>query len=202
MRAARSDIDMEDLARRMVELDEPAYDEFARTFGWRFRAFFRKRGLTYTDAEDLAVSCVTDIALKVDQYRPIEDGSFKGWVFTLAHRYLFDWWRGHRTAESLSDTLPADFPADEEPDSDSAHTSAVKDAMAHLSEDDQAIIRLKDMSGEQTYDEVAKALGVRAGTARVRHHRALKRLQVVLEKDERMVSYLKRRGVIITEDSQ
>jgi RNA polymerase sigma factor (sigma-70 family) len=198
---ARSDINMEDLARRIVELDESAYNEFADIFAPRFRALFSRRGLTRTDAEDLAASCVTDIALKVKQYRTQKDGGFKAWVYTLAHRELIKWWRSRHPADSLSETLAAEPPADEELDSDSELTSAVKDAMAQLSEGYRAIIKIKDMGGEQTYAEVGEALGVCEGTARVRHHRALRRLQAILEKDARVVSHLKRRGITNTEKS-
>lgn len=203
MRRTRSDVNMEDLARRMCELDERAYQEFSDCFGYRFRSLFFRRGLQLSDAEDLAVSCVTDIALKVEQYHPVEGGSFEAWVFTLARRALIDWWRARRAAEPLSEDLPSDFPSDlpfdDEPVHDSELTSAVNDALARLSEADRVVIETKNFSGEQTFAEAGVTLGLSAGAARVRHHRALKRLQELLEQDQRIVRHLGRRSVIYRE---
>jgi RNA polymerase sigma factor (sigma-70 family) len=196
VRMARSDMNMEDLARRMCELDELAFRDFADHFGSRFRSLFFRRGLQFSDAEDLAVSCVTDIALKVEQYQPVEEGSFEAWVFTLAHRALIDWWRVRRNTESLSEDFPSELSFDDEPIQESDLTSAVRDALAQLSEADRTVIEIKNFMGEQTFAEAGAVLGLSAGAARVRHHRALKRLQTLLEKDSRIVKHLDRRGIL------
>lgn len=196
MCAARSDIDVEDLARRMTLLEEQAFCEFAEIFGPRFRAFFIKRGLTRSDAEDVAVSCVTDIALKVERYRALPGGSFERWVFTFARNYLVDWWRNRHSYYSLyddsqlSDSSWSDFRSDDglEPDSDAV--LAVRDAMVKLSETDRTLIRLRNLEGESTYTDVGRQLGISSGNARVRHFRALKRLKSLLEKDPRIKKFL------------
>lgn len=201
MRMARSDMNMEDLARRMCELDEPAFRDFSDHFGFRFRSLFFRRGLQLSDAEDLAVSCVTDIALKVEQYHPVDGGSFEAWVFTLARRALIDWWRARRDTESLSEDFPSDLSFDDEPGQDSELTTAVRDALAQMSEADRAVIETKNFMGEQTFAEAGAALGLSAGAARVRHHRAMKRLQALLEQDSRIVRHLDRRSIMNREAS-
>jgi RNA polymerase sigma factor (sigma-70 family) len=201
VRTAGSDMNMEDLARRMCELDELAFQEFADYFGSRFRSIFFRRGLLFSDAEDLAVSCVTDIALKVEQYHPIEGKSFEAWVFTLARRALIDWWHARWATVSISEDFPSDLSFDDEPGRDSELTSAVKDALARLSETDRAVIETKNFMGEQTFAEAGAALGLSAGAARVRHHRALKRLQALLEQDVRIVRHLDRRGIMNREEA-
>jgi RNA polymerase sigma factor (sigma-70 family) len=196
VRTARSDMNMEDLARRMCELDELAFQEFSDHFSFRFRSLFFRRGLLFSDAQDLAASCVTDIALKVEQYHPVAGGSFEAWVFTLARRALTDWWRARRVTESLSEDFPSDLPFDDEPDQESELTSAVRDALARLPEADRAVIETKNFMGEQTFAEAGATLGLSAGAARVRYHRALKRLQALLEKDSRIVRHLDRRSIM------
>jgi RNA polymerase sigma factor (sigma-70 family) len=194
VRAAKSEIDIEDLARRMSAFDELAFKEFADMFGPRFKALFSRRGLPMAEAEDLSVSCVTDIALKVNKYRPTEGGSFEGWVFTLAHRYLIDWWRARRATVPLPDGLAYIPTSSEEFEPNLNAVFAVRDAMAQLSETDQLLIRLRNLGEEYSYDEIGRRLGLRADTARVRHFRAMKRLKIILEKDSRIQRFIHRVG--------
>lgn len=194
MRMAGSDIDMDDLARRMCELDEDAFRVFADYFGPRFRSHFYKRGLRRADAEELSVSCVTDIALKVEQYKRKEGGGFKAWVFTLARNYLTDWWRALKATETLPEDLPTVTPEDFEFDENSEIILAVRDALGQLPEVYREIIQTKDFEGEQTFDEAGDVLGVSGATARQRYHRGLKRLEALLGRDERIIRHLARRG--------
>jgi len=99
MRLTKSNTCSEDLAARMIELDEDAFREFAEFFAPKFRAFFLARGLGILDAEDLTITCITDIALKVPRYRPTHGANFEKWVFTLARHSLADWWRDHQTPD-------------------------------------------------------------------------------------------------------
>ena len=192
----RSDINMEDLAQRMSTLDERAFSEFSDIFGPRFRRHFVKRGLNITDAEDLSVSCITDIALKANQYPPA-NGNFEGWVFTLARHYLVDWWRsGQQLSAHLSDDdLPLETPEAETVEPNMDVVSAVREAMENLSEGDKQIIRVRDLEGASTFAEIGKELKITAGAARVRHMRALERLEALLDQDIRIEKYLERRHV-------
>jgi hypothetical protein len=68
--------DIESLPARMAALEDDGFREFALYFGPRFRAFFLRRGLPEMEAEDLSVSCVTDVSLKIDKYDPHRGGHF------------------------------------------------------------------------------------------------------------------------------
>jgi RNA polymerase sigma factor (sigma-70 family) len=191
----RSDINMEDLVQRMSTLDERAFSEFSDIFGPRFRRYFVKRGLNITDAEDLSVSCITDIALKANQYPPA-NGNFEAWVFTLAGHYLVDWWRSRQQLSAhLSDDLPLETPEAETVEPNIEVVSAVKEAIENLSKGDQQIIRVRDLEGASTFAEIGKELKITAGAARVRHLRALERLEALLDRDIRIEKYLERRHV-------
>lgn len=201
MRAAKSDIDMEDLARRIRELDEDAYREFSDYFGPRFRSMFLKRGLQMADAEELAVSCITDISLNVEQYKTVEGGSFEAWVFTLARHAYTNRWRALKEADALPENLPSPTTGEDESGPNPELISAVQEALARLSDTDRAVIETRDFGGEQTFAEVGGELSVKVGTARQRHRRALKRLQKLLEQDARIIRHLDRRGVTRAEKS-
>jgi RNA polymerase sigma-70 factor, ECF subfamily len=193
MRVARSTKEIEGLAARMAASEEQAFVEFADTFGPRLRSLFIKRGLSTANAEDLAVSCITDIALKVERYKSIREGGFEAWVFTLARNYLIDWLRAQRNSEPLSDDLAAPTFSDDEIEPELDIILAVGDALAQLSETDRTLIRLRHLVEDHTYAEIGENLGISTETARVRHFRALKRLKALLETDERIRRFLLRR---------
>src|SRR5262245_41630137 len=95
------------LPERLVLLEADAYDEFSRWFGPRLKRFFERRGLSPMDAEDLAATCVTDIALKARMYRP-ELGTFNAWVFAVAGNALKDFVKKSRRVAQTLRELPAE----------------------------------------------------------------------------------------------
>jgi RNA polymerase sigma factor (sigma-70 family) len=186
---APNTLDLEHLAQRMVALEDQAYQGFADYFGPRFRRLFASLGLVASDAEDLAVSCITDIALKVDRYRSGACArGFEGWVLALARNALIDWFRRRRPAQPLLE----DPQARAGPRHDPELFEVVWEAVTQLSPDDQDIIHLRDLGTEHSYEEIAQALGIQTGTARTRHKRALQRLESILDRDVRVRSLLDR----------
>jgi len=190
MYVAKSISDLDDLATRMLALEEEAYNQFAHIFGPRLRAFFVRRGLSDSDAEDLAGSCITDIALKVRHYRHVTGGGFKAWVFTLARHALVDWLRTRLPTQELPDDLPSEA-ANETTEEDLSVVLAVQDALAKLSDLDRSLILLRNLKEEDTYLAFLSENKISAGTARVRHFRALKKLKQILLQDPRITTYLK-----------
>jgi len=186
VRAAKSNQNLDDLANRMRALDEKSFHEFAGFFGPRFKSLFIRKGLVESDAEDLAASSITDIALKIDKYRITQDGSFKAWVYKLAYHCLVDWWRGRQATIALSDDLNNSSVSADEIESNLEVILAVRDSMAQLSKIDQTLIKLRNLEMSYSYEEIGESLRMRAGTARVKHSRALKRLKKILEKDSRI----------------
>jgi RNA polymerase sigma factor (sigma-70 family) len=187
--------DFEALPRRMVAMEEDAFREFAEFFGPRFRALFLSRRLPSAEADDLAISCVTDIALKIDKYDASRGGHFEAWVFTLARRNLIDWWRRHQDAEPLPDDLTFSGTIQDESESLTEVVDAVREAVAKLPVNDQALVRFRDLGGMEPYSHIAERLGIQPETARVRHYRALRRLRALLEPDPRIQRLLQKGSV-------
>jgi RNA polymerase sigma factor (sigma-70 family) len=197
--ATKCDDYMERLAKRMMALDEQAYKEFADIFGPRFKAFLLSKRVGISEAEDLAVSCITDVARKVakGKYRCTKGGKFETWVFKVAHNGLLDWFRkgkGKRQAEvPLVGDVPAQNPVREESQASRDVMCAVHEALAQLSEGDRVIIELRDLGVELSYSEIGQRLRTRPATARVRHFRALKRLESILARDLRVRNLINRK---------
>jgi len=189
VRVAKSISDIDGFATRMIDLEEEAYKQFAQIFCPRLRAFFIRRGLTEMDAEDLAGSCVTDIALKVRKYRQVTEGGFRGWVFTLARHTLADWRQRHQPTEELPDDVAAPL------DDDQASVNltivlAVEEALSEFSELDRSLLLLRNLQEKGTYAAFGELHGMSEGAIRVRHFRAKKQLKAILEKDPRLKDYL------------
>lgn len=192
--AAKADaINLEDVARRMVAREEKAYQDFARIFGPRLRGLFVQRGLTFSDAEDLAASCITDIALKVDKYQARDKGGFSAWVLAIARNVLADWRRqlfsegGKPT--SLDTISPFGAKYDEETlgldleeDAATPLIRQVHESVGELSPIDRELIQMRYGGAEFTFAEIASVLGMTAEAVRVRHHRLLKNLRTHVER--------------------
>jgi RNA polymerase sigma-70 factor (ECF subfamily) len=130
-------------------------------------------------AEDLASETWIAVAEGLHRFSGAER-DFRAWVFTIARRRLVDL----RRSAARRRTVPL-------APSELAHHGGDGDvedeAMAALSSD-AALARLRSLPAEQaeivllrvlgglSTDEVARALGKRAGTVRVMQHRALRRL--------------------------
>src|ERR1700730_11791154 len=108
MRRAKNNEAIECLARRMSASEDEAFKEFSDLFGPRIRGYLIVHGLNPADAEDLAGSCITDIALKADRYREVEGAGFTAWVFTLVRHALVDWWRRRRAELPYIDDIESE----------------------------------------------------------------------------------------------
>ncbi len=186
--------EIEQLATRLKNLeDTAAYHKFADVFGPRFRSLFRSKGLTASEAEDLACSCITDIALKIEKYRPQAGGGFESWVFKLAQHAVADWWRQYPIrplAYEEAATPELDLARGEEA---ASIREAVQQSLKELSAADREVIQLREFGGlPMTFSEIGTQLGIQTGTARVRYHRALKKLAPLLLKNPRLDRILKR----------
>jgi len=100
--------------------DKQAWKQFVELYGPLVYRFGRKRGLQDADAADLTQEVLRAVSGAVGrlEYDP-ERGSFRGWVFTLAHRKLCDFLtRRRRQEQGSGDTATQgvlnDLPAPEE----------------------------------------------------------------------------------------
>jgi RNA polymerase sigma factor (sigma-70 family) len=186
---------LEELAERLASLDASAYCSFADIFGPRIRLLFLRNGLTSVEAEDLAETCVTDIAMAIEKYRPIEGAGFSAWVFKIARTRLADWWRRRHPTVPIPYDLPSNTHSGEI-GCDPEVAEAVYEGLSCFTERDQIIISMRHLGGEHSFVEIGDHLGIRQGTARVRHKRAMTKLQILLQSDQRIRKFLDRRGCL------
>jgi len=183
MSAARVDTYVVQLPERMQAGEDEAYAEFADEFGPRLRAYLVKKGVPPHEAEELAVSCVSDAAVKINQYKPLPGIRFSAWVYAFGRHALADW-REHRARTTpLAGDMAAESLFNGELEGNVEVELAVRRGLAKLPDADRTIIELRDLGEERDYAEIGTEVGIKPGAARARHLRALQRLQSILEKD-------------------
>jgi RNA polymerase sigma-70 factor (ECF subfamily) len=107
-------------------------------------------------------------------------GSFRGWLFTIAHNVVADEYRRHRPVAPIEDaderTDPA--PTPEELAIDAEAVASVRQLLGRLSPDQQQIIelRLAGLTGE----EIVAVLGRSRGAVDALTYRAVARLRDLL----------------------
>lgn len=176
--------DFEELARGMQEGKEQAFVDFADEAGPWLRRKFLARGLPPADAEAMAVSAITDVALRIHKFKFNETGGFRSWVWTLAFRSYLDQVRKRRPGllEIDSDPpAPRRFdPAFDDDADQCVLVETVREAVDALGEPDRTIVRFKLDDPDLTFGAIGESIGMASGTVRVRHHRALSKLADLL----------------------
>jgi RNA polymerase sigma factor (sigma-70 family) len=129
------------------------------------------------DAEDVVAAAFFELWRKRDAV-PVVDGSVLPWLLVTTTNLARNSGRGIRRYRAAIDRLPRSTDL-----TDPAETAAERigreqllDAVRSLGEPDAALVLLTALEG-LTPSEAAEAVGLSPGTARVRLHRARKRLQ-------------------------
>ena len=110
------------------------------------------------------------------------DGSFKGWMFNIAHNQIFDHLRREKRLQPMDqkeqEKQTAKEPGPEQAASDREGSMLLQRALGLLPAAAREVIWLGRFHFDG-YDELGRALECSAGTARVRMHRAIKQLREV-----------------------
>jgi len=126
------------------------------------------------DAEDVTALVFTEVWTSLPRYRPT--GSFKGWLFTIAHRVLLRYVRRRPRptvpVEPLAEVLldPGLGPEDRALAADGLRQAAA--LLATLSREQQEVISLRFLAG-LPYQEIAQIIGKRESAVKMIAYRAL-----------------------------
>jgi RNA polymerase sigma-70 factor (ECF subfamily) len=180
-------IPLDELARRLRdEGDNEARHMFIAFFFPRLTAYFGRRRLPESVAEQLAFECVMRVIEKIDLYHPIEQISFAAWIYRIAHNAMVDWFRRNPPTLSLDEISdPAQEPMIDDPTEAFPPEAGRRalEALEQLDEIDRQIIELHEVESEMTFGAIAEFLNMKEGTVRQRYNRALKKLQQILQAD-------------------
>jgi len=129
-------------------------------------------------AEDLVQEVFLKILNKAGSFRG--QGSFRAWMFNIARNLTFDHLRqskrqGREAPSAETAELLVDHRSAEQAASGFQDIDTLQQAMSRLPESAQEVIWLGRFEFEN-YEELGRALGCKAATARVRMHRAMQQL--------------------------
>ncbi len=128
---------------------------------------------------DAALDCLQHTLLELwkslGKFTYTSDEAFFGFVFTIARRQLYRAWGKDEKVLSLDEEDAPDVGVSEHHD----RITDIQSALQSLPALAQEIIALKHWSG-YSFAEIGTMLGIAETAVRVRHHRSLKQLAIVL----------------------
>jgi len=136
----------------------------------------------HADAADLMQDIFLSVYKSLDSYRGGNEGSFKCWLFRIAHFRCVEFYRRKRPHELL-DNVPEQACDAKTPEQDvlsHGKYSELHIAMQSLPINQKAVVELK-FFGQFTFDEIASQLGVSSNTVKSRLYTALDKLKYALE---------------------
>jgi RNA polymerase sigma-70 factor (ECF subfamily) len=139
------------------------------------------------DVDDVFQQVVFKAFLHLEQFR--FEASFRTWMIRIARNEATENWRRRFAARSvaLDPSAIAQIHVADSKDSPfevcmrSQTAGLLQVALAHLTEKDRQVIRMRDLE-ERTISEVAEALRLRVSAVKTRHHRARRRMAKILAK--------------------
>ncbi len=164
------------LAERAAKRDREAFAKLYDLYGDKiYRYIYYKSGRT-DEAEDLTAQVFLKAWEAIEHYR-WEGYPFSTWLYRIAHNMMIDYYRTHR------ETLPLDTARTKESHVDpvqsaerSITSEQIRQALKHLTQDQQRVIVLRFMEGYST-SEVAAMMDKDPDAVRALQHRALRALQ-------------------------
>ncbi len=145
----------------------------------RFLSFLERRVESTAAAEEILQDAFAKGIEKREQLH--DDESAVAWFYRLLRNAVVDHYR-HRGAEARALEVEARGVGDTfEPEAVSTICACLHDVLPLLKQEQRELVEAVDLQGRPV-SEVAVALGITAGAARVRLHRARQALKVELER--------------------
>jgi RNA polymerase sigma-70 factor (ECF subfamily) len=161
-----------------ARIDPGSFGQLYDHYVDRIYAYCYRRLQSREAAEDATSDTFVKAMAAIAGFRP-EAGSFRAWLFTIAHRVVIDAWRGSRPHASLDGIgeIPELAAGPEHLAIAREATRDVYALVALLPEDQATVVHLR-LAG-LTDREIAEVLGRSHGAIRIAQHRANKRLQAL-----------------------
>ena len=134
------------------------------------------------DALDLMQEVFISVYRNLATYR--HEGSFKSWLFRIAHYRCIEFYRRKRPMEGLDDIpeIESDVVGIDQQLACDSENKQLVNAMQQLPLAQKSVIELK-FFGQFTFDEIAELTGMSANTAKSRMYGALEKLKTLMEAD-------------------
>lgn len=164
--------------------DERAWETLVSVYSRRVYAMAQSRLRRPDLAEEITQSVFVTIATKLRDDAYAEQGRFEAWLFRVTMNRVRDAARRmKRQAVAMEPSAIAAMGAEASGADDPVDLAALRAAVGTLGEADREVIELRH-HGQLGFKEIAEMLGEPLGTVLARHHRALKKLRGLLERQD------------------
>lgn len=167
---------LDDLLVEAAREDPAAFADLVRRHQDHLFNFLYRMTGNREDAEDLAQETFVRIFRALPRFR--SGSPFKPWMYKIAVNLAINHYNAKKPTSQLADEYPSASPfTSPELMAELRETQrALRRAMRELPEQYRAILLLRHLN-DLSYQDIAQALDVPIGTAKVRLHRARKKLQ-------------------------
>ena len=167
---------------------QDAFDELMKRYKGRIYAYLLRSVKNYEDAEELTIEVFFKVYRALGAWKP--QARFSTWLYKIAHNLSIDFHRAksRRQTYSLDDEeLSLDEPTagdlqsnpEWEVEEKDRHR-VIRDAIDQLSPKQKDVFMLNRYQGLQI-KEITEVLGMAEGTVKIHLHRAVKKLQILLQ---------------------
>ena len=175
--------DLSPLLRAAGAGDPSAWRTLVDRYGRRLFALAKSRCRDEDAAEDITQSVFATVAAKIGSGEYQESGRFEAWLFRIAMNRIRDHIRRTRrrpdmAAQELTTEAVA---AGQVPTAHPAALDRLREALELLPEADREVIALRHHGG-LSFKQISGILDEPLGTLLARHHRALRKLKELIER--------------------
>jgi RNA polymerase sigma-70 factor, ECF subfamily len=177
---SRLDLEVESIVDRAVAGDTEAFGRLYDIYADRIYRHIYYRTSNVDDARDLTQEVFTKAWQVLPKYKRTKT-PFLGWLFTISHNRVIDYYRTKKDYAYLNNEINMTGPVSS-PENllDTELTQQeVRKAILQLPEDQQQVILMSFIEGFK-YDEIAAALNKTEGNIRVIIHRGLRKMREIL----------------------
>jgi RNA polymerase sigma-70 factor (ECF subfamily) len=171
---------VETIVERAVAGDAEAFGKLYDIYADRIYRHIYYRTNNVDDARDLTQEVFAKAWRVLPKYRRTNT-PFLGWLFTISHNRVIDYYRTKKDHAYLNNDIDlGSQPTSPEKLVESAFTQQeIRKAMLQLPEDQQQVLLMSFIEGFE-YQEIAAALNKTEGNIRVIMHRGLKKMREIL----------------------
>lgn len=166
------------LVRRAKNGNKEAFRNIFDLLNNKMLAFVHPRIPSRDDAMDVVQETFIELWNSLEKFKYRSENEFYGFVFTIAKRKLYKYYKTRKATLPLHDEVLSD--------GYEMQTEDYRYLLGHissLSSDYQDLLKLRYWS-DMKFADIASILNIKESTAKVWHHRAMKQLQNLLKNYE------------------
>ncbi|HBF33982.1 TPA: hypothetical protein DDW35_05415 [Candidatus Sumerlaeota bacterium] len=179
------------LIEQYLQGDVDAFERLYERYAARLLGFLKTRGVCQDAAEDLAQKAWVRVIENLPEYQA--QGTFRAWLFTLAHRLFLDEarsaWERHRVTATSADpdenslsfveSVPSSQPSPLEQAAQKEESGLLTEALVQLPDNIRQTVLLR-IDGELAFREIADVMQCPLGTVLWRMQEARRLLRKLL----------------------